>query len=282
MLPFVRTDPPRRLADHPVNRSGDWYRWSDEFRETLVGLDRLIPELPAPHLIDLHLARPYNYTYTVGRQLSFADLHRELMESAAALYRMKVTDRLWLFTGLTDVDISSRTVHYLFAYYQFCFALISGRPETAIYAPLGDLSETGFPFPLHADLYIQKILMIVFNNVPPDDSGKSLLLPVAEFRKVIDRLVTMPAAAKSYIKNLLAEEHSEDRFNEFFKTLYDRDAPWIEELLAALEPRQLSVKFIAGEGFLLHDRAWLHGRTAPSGGVFADRLHRLTFRTEVP
>ena len=75
---------------------------------------------------------------------------------------------------------------------------------------------------------------------------------------------------------------AEDRFNDFFYSLYARDAPWSEELSSALAAHQIMVKFQRGEGFLLNDRQWLHGRTTTSGAVHEDRLHRLVFNsTEV-
>jgi hypothetical protein len=44
-----------------------------------------------------------------------------------------------------------------------------------------------------------------------------------------------------------------------------------------MEQRQLRIKLYAGQGYLLSDRAWLHGRDAPRGGVPINRLHRLVF-----
>ena len=148
-----------------------------------------------------------------------------------------------------------------------------------MYAPLGDLSDSGFPFPLHADLYVQKSLLIVFDNVPGDDTGQTLLIPTDEFIQTIRLLKTMPPDAKSYITELLLQEAGEDRFNEFYYFLYEKNAPWREELATALASKQVMVKFLRGEGFLLNDRRWLHGRTSPSGPVRVDRLHRLTFNT---
>ena len=236
-----------------------------------------MPELPQPHIVNLHKGKPYDYTYTVNKKLIYPDIHEELLQSAKFIYRMKVTDRLLLLSGLIDHDISSETVHYLFSYYQFCFDCISGKPDTAMYAPLGDLSEYGSPFPLHSDLYVQKMLMIVFDNVPLDDTGQTLLISTENFLMIICSLTTMPEEAKEYITRLLTDNNLKDRFNEFFDLLYDEKAPWLGELFKALESQQLMVKFLSGEGFLLHDRLWLHGRTAPSCGIHEDRLHRLTF-----
>jgi hypothetical protein len=280
MLPFVQTGPPARLANHPINLFGDWYRWSDDFRETLIRLSLLIPEIPSPHLINLYQGRPYDCTYTISHKLTSGNVHKEILRAVESMHRMKVGKRLFLFTELIDEDISSQTIHYLFSYYQSCFGIITGKPNNAMYAPLGDLSAQGFSFPLHADLYLQNILFIVFDNVPPDNSGHSLLLPAENFLKTISSLSTMPGEVKAHLKKLLTENILEDCFNEFFNALYVKEALWMGELAMALESQQIAVKFLRGEGFLLHDRRWLHGRTAPSHGVFVDRLHRLTFNTE--
>lgn len=277
MLPLVQTVSPARLVNHPINRFGDWYQWSEQFREVLIRLAALIPEIPRPEIVNLHKGRAYDHTYTIKQKLIDASVHEELLQSARSLYRMRVTNRLLLLREMIGEEISGATLHYLFSYYQFCFGCLTGQPDAAMYAPLGDLSESGFPFPLHADLYVQQHLMIVFDNIPADGSGQTLLLPTENFLKILDSLKTMPEEAKERLRRLLTERHSEDHFNDFFPLLYQKEAPWLTELNEALEAQRLMLKFLSGEGFILHDRLWLHGRTAPSGGVYQDRLHRLIF-----
>ena len=279
MLPFVSTSRPARFVDHPINQVGGWYGWSPEFRNSLLKLQDVIPLLPAPDLIHLYEGKRYDLTYTVKTELVDRQLHEILFQSARALREMTPSDEVWLFSGLIDQDISSETVHYLFSYYQHCLGLISGRHDAAMYAPLGDLSDTGFPFPPHADLYLQKSLWVVFDNVPLDESGQTVLISTEDFMRALHQLETMPEGAKVHVTKLLTEEVDEDRFDDFFYFLYAKEAPWTEELAAVLAARQLMIKFQRGEGFLLNDRRWLHGRTTTSGAVREDRLHRLTFTT---
>ena len=277
MWPLIQTSSPPRLKDHPINCVGEWYQWSPEFREILIRLGRLVSDAPPPQLTHLYEGKPYDYTYTVADKLSDEALHNEILHSAECLSQTKLTDRVMLLTKLIDEKVPSETIHYLFSYFQYCLGLIAGKPDAAMYAPLGDLSETGFPFHLHADLYLQKSLFVLFDNVPLDDSGQTLLFPTGEFLAIIRGLKTMPAEPKAFIERLLTREMDEDRFDDFYYFLYQKGVPWQEELSAALEAGQIIVKLERGEGYLIDDRRWLHGRTPPSGAVQVDRLHRLIF-----
>lgn len=277
MRPFVQTSPPSRLKEHPINAFADWYKWSDEFKETLLELRDLAAASPPPQLINLHNGKPYDYSYTVAARVSDSEVHEKILQSVKCLYELKPSRRLMLLTELIDQQISSETMHYLFAYFQYCFGLISGTPDTAMYAPLGDLSDTGFPFPLHADLYVQRFLMVVFDIIPTDGSGQSLLIPTSQFLQIVNQLSTMPDEAKSHVEKLLTDHPEADRFDDFFHFVYKKEAPWTTELSLAVEAHQLKIKFERGEGFLLDDREWLHGRTAPSCAVRVNRLHRLIF-----
>ena len=47
-----------------------------------------------------------------------------------------------------------------------------------------------------------------------------------------------------------------------------------------MESKKQFVKFKKGEGFLVHDRLWLHGRTKTRKNVNIKRLMRLIFNTQ--
>ena len=60
--------------------------------------------------------------------------------------------------------------------------------------------------------------------------------------------------------------------------LYESDSRKIADLAEAMQNLQQVIPLRSGEGYVLHDRFWLHGRLAPSGGVTSKRVHRLVFK----
>ena len=138
-------------------------------------------------------------------------------------------------------------------------------------------------FPLHADLYVGRKLLTIFEDVAVDDTGMSLLLTADDFFNAMKDIASMPESVRELAKHLLAGMHSEDRFEEFYSLLYgsgdgfERNPnPWSDELRVAMDALCSRIS-LSGARYLLNDRLWLHGRTAPSGGVSMRRMHRLAF-----
>jgi hypothetical protein len=52
---------------------------------------------------------------------------------------------------------------------------------------------------------------------------------------------------------------------------------WTDEWGAAPEKAAARLPLKAGEGYLIHDRTWLHEREQPTGGVTAKRVHLLMY-----
>jgi hypothetical protein len=131
-------------------------------------------------------------------------------------------------------------------------------------------------FPLHADLYIPRILFNVFEAVPDDDTGASLFLPVSTLRKLMSGITSLPYEIENLILAIIEQQSEFDGF-EVLDNLLHGHWVWVRDLEHAMERKQLRIKLRPGQGYLLDDRKWLHGREAPKGGVPANRLHRLIF-----
>ena len=41
--------------------------------------------------------------------------------------------------------------------------------------------------------------------------------------------------------------------------------------------KQEKIKLLYGQGYMIHDRKWLHGRDSPSNGVKSNRLYGFVF-----
>jgi hypothetical protein len=66
----------------------------------------------------------------------------------------------------------------------------------------------------------------------------------------------------------------------FYDLLYTYSAYWTKRLTDAMIDHQFLLPFKYGEGYMINDRKWLHGREAPTGGVATNRVHRLVFLGE--
>lgn len=150
----------------------------------------------------------------------------------------------------------------------------------ALYTPL-TVANKGH-FPLHSDLYIPRVLFNLFDEVPGDGSGASILLPMDVFRnEVLTGLKTMPLAVKKKIEVILDKRDYKDHYDQFYNLLNDPENAWHAELGGKLRRRRLLQSFAQGEGYMVHDRRWLHGRLRPSRALNERRVHRLVFRTSI-
>ena len=188
-----------------------------------------------------------------------------------------MSDEIAFLSGLFDDDFGPRGLHTFFAGLRAVLVELSGDPGDALYSPLGVTGPRAGSFRLHADLYGPEVLLNVFDKVPGDGSGESVFLSVPEFASILSETPTMTADARRDILLHFAEETGTDRYNRFFDLVYGRDRPWGADLERRMRERQLPIRLDSGQGYLIHDRRWLHGREAPTGGVAAHRLHRLVF-----
>jgi len=274
---FVRTRAP--WPDPVCPERIRWLTWSATTRRALHELNEEIPRL-APPTLEYFEQAEYGYTLTWDGTGLQPALQRRLAAIAQALYRIEESSDLILLDHLLDDAIAGTTIRTLFAFIRAYLVARTGDPLVAIYAPLGAVGGTEqADFPLHADLYPPVFLFNIFDRVPADESGTALFLPMAALRRVVGRLPSVPAKAKEEFRELVTRPSQTDRYDQFYEWLHGEN-PWKQELQEAMEAVTVRVRLGRGQGYLLHDRRWLHGRDAPSGGVPNDRLHRLIFDTE--
>ena len=178
--------------------------------------------------------------------------------------------------GLLNDEFTGEHLHKFFAVLRLILVGSSGQEMAAMYAPLGYVGRKAKGFPLHADLYVPNILWNVFDQVPEDGSGASTFLPVSVFRILLDQN-KVPVRHRLKLISCLEDDSSEDRFRNFYDLLYVQGEDWADRLCSQMNKEQFIVPLQYGEGYLLHDRKWLHGREVPSSGVTANRVRRLIF-----
>lgn len=276
MNAFVRVDPPRCHAARTLNAFGTWHTWSALARRRIADAVPALLEAGPPSLIHLRQGRAYDYTFSLlGKQAQ--RLGPVLGSITEALCTMRVSTRIVLLTELLDDGVDGVALHHLFAWLRDDIARRRRHPFGALYAPLGTIGPTAGDFPLHADLYPPELLFNVFDDVPDDGSGTSLFMPMPCFVRTLPQIERLPVTCRERLEELLRSRVVKDSYDEFFNLLYGTEHPWHGEARTMLASAAFGLRFRRGEGYLIHDRRWLHGRRAPRGGVGANRVHRLVF-----
>lgn len=270
--------PPRHRngsASHDVR----WYTWAPSVKLLLESNLKDLLSLPKPRTTFVRGCAPYGATYTFRR----TDLNRALLvfarDSAERLLQTRVDRRIRFFTGLLDAPMSSDLFHKYIALLRTGIVMLTGDPRTALHAPVkAERHDDGFP--LHADLFLTDRLWLTFDDVPRGSSGQSLFLARPLFDRIVKTAEFLPREVKKRILSLLDHETHRDAFDEFFALLYSPKNGWSASLIERMYAHCWRLKFRRGEGYLLHDGHWLHGRTAVRGRVSPARFRRLIYGTE--
>lgn len=274
---FRKIDPPSSQASLPINRYATWHTWSESFRvflcQTAAELRRLGPSR-LRRVGGLHV---YDRTYSWSpAKWSDDRIRRRFDLFARSLNAVRPGRRIMLFDGMIVPGLNSAELRTLFALLRGTLIELAGDERAAMYQPLGEVGKNAGEFPLHADLYIPPMLFNVFDQVAPDDGAASIFLSVAALHKLIPTVMSLPAPKGKAIIAIFERESPTDRFEMLYDLLHGSHR-WVRDLEQAMGQRQLRIKLRAGQGYLLHDRMWLHGRDAPCGGVPINRVHRLVF-----
>ncbi|HVR38393.1 MAG TPA: hypothetical protein VMU84_04805 [Thermoanaerobaculia bacterium] len=272
---FAATHPaePGRAKSFPHAR---WLTWSPSFRAALArhrdAARRLRPALRA-----LVPTQEYSRTFSISLAALGTRAINDLSPFAASLASWSPQSDVYFFTDLSCVA-EGWSVRQLFATLRALIVRVTGNKWTALYTPLATLGATAGDFPLHCDLYVPEILFNVFDRVPKDESGSTILLPRSEFLRILAATKSVPQSVAARIRTLLTEPTTQDSYDEFFDLVHGSEHPWSQPLATSLAKKQRTIHLGRHEGYLLHDRQWLHGRTQPSGVVRRDRVHRLIYR----
>lgn len=235
-----------------------------------------------PKLVHLRRRQQYDYTYTLSHaRLRDSALGCDIASLASELLRWQVPQAILLFSGLVNKQIGGRTLHYILSALRDAIVDQKASPWAALYAPLGDVGEAK-EFPLHCDMYVPELLWNVFEDVPADGSGASMFLRTEVMFDTISAMKSFPNARARKIRSCLESRQTSDRFQWLYDQLHGSWHPWTRELERHFASKRERMVFARGEGYLLHDRRWLHGRERPSGVVSTKRVHRLVFDVDGP
>jgi hypothetical protein len=272
---FTEVPIPAHHRRKTVAHQARWYSWSPaSIRLIEMNLERILA-LPAPSWISVRGCEPYSATYTYRLSALSPALACFALKTAEALLRVPVK-RLRFFSGMLDPPLSTPVMHKCFALMRAGVTRLAGDPKTALHVPAqSERLDDGFP--LHCDLFLTDRLLLVFDDVAKGNSGQAQFLPLRYLEVTIKSNHLIPLITKRRLRALLNRKTARDCFDKCFDLLHSNKHPWAASLARTMKQNCLTIKLRPGEGYLLNDRHWLHGRTAVRGPVSERRFHRLIY-----
>jgi len=201
----------------------------------------------------------------------------DIAELARGLTELPPPEGVYFFAGLLDGQINGQTLHYLFAIMRDAIAEQAKSPWAALYAPLATVGEDAGDFPLHCDMYVPEMLWNVFEDVPRDGSGAAIFLQTKELLRILDKMKSFPRPLLNSVRYCFTTPLENDRYKWLYDKLHGQKHAWTAALGRRLSKRQIRISMRKGDGYLVHDRRWLHGREEPTIAVSKKRVHRLVF-----
>ncbi|EYF04129.1 hypothetical protein [Chondromyces apiculatus] len=259
------------LADAP------WCTWSNEARDLVTAFAKAIGGMAEPALLTRPVGPNHDVTYSLPVDTVTDPALREgLLALAEALYHRPLPEGgILLLSGLSGGGAGGRAMHSLLALLRDALSALGGD-GSAHYAPIAPAEGARSAFPLHADLFRSPNLLSVFDDVPADDSGTPVFLSTTRLLTLIHDQGSMPEATRRRIVDLLLDRSGDDRYDDLFDLLHGTH-PWTYAIEKRMHAARIALRLRPGEGYLVDDRRWLHGREPQTSDVTSDRVRRLTF-----
>jgi len=267
---FERARAPRGSTSPAIT----WVTWSKQLWRFVETFEPQLRKISRPALVDVPGCEPYQSTYDVPFDRLDWLPARDVRWLADALSATMPGTTLMVLDRAIANPIDSDLLLALFVVFRACLVHTSGVPARAMCRPVPSVSRDA-GFPLHADLYLHRRLLVVFDDVARS-GGASTFLSVNVLGRLL-RDAGCPAAVRGRIRSLLSRREPADRFDELFDLLHDGTHPWVSELEHQMTSHQLVVPLRRGQGYLIDDRKWLHGRLPSIIPVRAGRFRRLAF-----
>jgi hypothetical protein len=200
----------------------------------------------------------------------------ELLMFGADLSRWRARRQCWFFRDMLDPPFHAGRIRPVIAALRTALCALARDKRAALYAPVSpERKDIGFN--LHADLFLTTRLWLVFDEVPDDETGASLFLSRADLFRLLRSIPGVPERVVRQVELLMTQPIARDSFDRLYAILHGENHDWNLLLTSGLQQEVTVVPFARGEGYLIDDREWLHGRNAVSRAVTARRFHRLTF-----
>jgi len=278
---FAEIPIPHHHRNKTAAQLARWYSWSPPFLQTIATNLERIEALPRPGSINVRGCDPYNTTYTYRMSALPDRLVHFAIDAGRALLAFRLDHQMRFLSSMLQPPISSVVLHKIFALIRCGVVRNTMDGRTSLHAPVKTKREDE-GFPLHFDLFLTDKLWLVFDNVPSGSAGRSLFLSRAEFEKALAGNRLMPECMRRKILALLRATPTEDSFDECYDLIHSEEHSWTRLLEKICRRESLAIKLWSGEGYIINDRKWLHGRTPVKGAIPTNRFRRLVYGNKLP
>jgi hypothetical protein len=273
---FEETLVPPWHRRNALGRTTPWFTWSTAFRQFAWGLEHAGVLRRRATLKWIRGCEPSAATYSLPLDWLEDKLRRELLAFTADLPGSSDREDLRLFRDMLVPPFDQGQMRAVFSLFRTALVMIAEDERAALYSPVAPKStDTGFK--LHADLFLTTKVWLIFDDIPDDGSGASLFVTRRDLLQTVRSLQSIPAMTAAKIATLMTQRLKRDSFERLYWLIHSEQNRWHEPLMNALDEKVKSIALRRGEGYLMNDRRWLHGRTAASGAVTAKRFHRLSY-----
>lgn len=277
MILFERTDPIARHRSFTREHAIEWYAWSDVFLKEKKMLKQQLSKLKGVDFVYVKGYDDYNYTYNVTLNRLDKGFVEHFKNYVYDLYHINTNNRILFFRDLISDEVNGRLFHFIFSLFRALLVKISRDEMGALYSPL-TAGKDQDDFPLHCDLYIPRTLFNVMENVAKDNSGHSTFMLIEMLEQdVLPGVSNMSNGTRHLLMELIRGDLRVDNYERFFNTLYDKQ--WAADVKKLQRQYRMKIRLAKGEGYMLNDRIWMHGRDRTNGGITKKRLHRLIFNS---
>ena len=274
MILFQETNSPIKHRTYTNRHDIVWYSWAPYFLKEVNALKKYLTH-DKIKFIYLKKYKDYNFSYTLNLSKLDKGFVEHFKHYAYALHHFDTYDQVLFFHDLINDKINGKLFHSIFSILRALLVEITQDEMGALYSPLTSGKKEN-DFPLHCDLYIPTILFNVMENVSKDNSGHSIFLRIDDlFNYVLPETKKIDRHSIATLKKLVKGDVREDNYDKFYGLLYHES--WASTVKEVSAKYRLRIKLDKGEGYMLNDRIWMHGRDKTNGGVSTKRLHRLIY-----
>ncbi len=280
---FQTTNIPDSHKEFKLSKKVNWYTWSQEMNNFLSIWSKEVRKTNQIRRIYMSNQKYIHNTYTLKiSKIENKELRKQLYDIADSFYNFKHNSQPIFFKNMINKNITFNGLHCFFAALREILIRKMNDRWSVIYSPVFTQQKNNErEFPLHYDMFIPKILFMIYNNVPQGRQGASTFLSTKELKKILSKTKLFPSKKRKLVMDMLRKtERKGDQYGAFMDLIHDKNNEWYKELHDKMESKKQIVKFKAGEGFLVHDRLWMHGRTKTRKNVNIKRLMRFVFNTQ--
>lgn len=278
MKVFEEIDSPPEHQTFSKQNNVKWFTWSNEINSLSPMIRNATLNYGSPEAVTFKSVH-YKKTFTINLNKIDNQLSDKLVAISKSMQKIKLKNRLFFFDKLINDNINADSFHFLFAAIRSQISLVKKNQMASLYPPL-ESHNPNDDFPLHCDFYGPLRLWNIFEDVAPDKYGATILLCREKMIKhIMPRVTQLPSDKKKRIISILnlGVIDFDEPYPEFFLLLHDKKNKWTVDLEKRMNECSLRIKFKKGQGYMIHDRRWLHGRERTFQEISTKRLHRLLF-----